>query len=101
MDILQFKPTVYRVEFEGFHGISTWDLLTLDGYTPDSTVYFMIKGDHPSSSEVDIILQAINNEDFKIIELDTETFNKDIWEIDIDSFETAGEAYSNILQHLL
>jgi hypothetical protein len=98
MEILDFNPTVYRVQFESIHGLSTWDLLTVDGETPKETVYFMRKGNEPSYTESDKIIEAIENEEWEVIELSIRNFDSKIWEIDANIFETAGKAYSGILK---
>jgi predicted nucleic acid-binding protein len=100
MTTLEFNPTVYRIQFESMHGLSTWDLLTVEGVTPNETVYFLKKGDAPSASESEKINEAIENEEWEIIQLDAEDFEKERWSINTNIFETAGEAYSSILEIL-
>lgn len=100
MEILDFNPTVYRIQFESTHGLTTWDLLTVEGETPRDAVYFMKKGDAPSSSDSDRIIEAIDREDWTEIELSVKSFNPKLWDIDTTIFETAGSAYSRIRKAL-
>lgn len=100
MTTLEFQPVVYRVVTNGIDGNTyTWDLLTVDGETPNNTVYFMLKDDSPSFSQSDAIVEAIEDEDWEEIDFES---NYDLSDFSIDKsiFDTAGEGYEDIRKEL-
>lgn len=101
MTTLKFQPKVYRVVTNGNDGNTfTWDLLTLDGETPNNTVYFMLKGDAPSFNQTNAIVSAVENEEWEVMSLENSGNELSDYSIDRNIFETAGEGYSEIRTEL-
>lgn len=101
MEPLKFIPTVFTVSHEGFHGITTWNLLTLEGEDPLETVFFHLKGDKPSWSDQDSINENLKNGDFEKNAIENTDFRLEDFDIDISIFETAGEGYQDIKNSLI
>lgn len=94
-----FKPEVYTTQTNGVDGNGyTWDLLTLDGDNPKDTIYFMRKGDCPSSDQFDNINNAIDNEEHEKKHIDI----ADIVDFDIsmEDLRSCGEYYSDIVKQV-
>lgn len=100
MNNLEFKPQIFRIEFEGFHGNAIFDLLTVDGETPDCTVYFMCKGDAPSSGEQDIISERVETGEYEMISFEDTDYELSNFDIDLNIFDTSGEGYREIVKKL-
>lgn len=93
MNTLTFSLKIFRVATKDSNNEIVWDLLTVDGETPNNTIYFMRKGDAPSSQHSDQIVAAIENEEWVVVYEDA---NPADFDIDLSVFETSGEAYANI-----
>lgn len=51
-------------------GETSFELLTLDGGTPNEEKYYMVKGNSPSSSEMDEINEHLEREDWEELTLE-------------------------------
>lgn len=101
MNTLNFKPQVFRIATNGTDGNTfVWDLLTIDGESPNNTVYFFLKGDAPSWQQSSKIIEAIDNESWDLITFENSGMEISDFYIDKSIFETAGEGYSEILKEL-
>lgn len=105
METLKFTPKVFRITNEyGVHGVTTWDILTVDGETPSNTVYFLRNNESTSISEDEFISNAIENGNFEEITLVEATgeneFDLNFWDIDLKVFEYSPDSYSEIIEAL-
>jgi rubrerythrin len=93
---IEFTPKIFTVAFDGFHGIAKWNLLTINGESPNNTVYFLHKNDKPSSLDVDKILELIEKEEWteKVVAEDT------VLDYSIDKSIFTIEGYSKIYEKL-
>lgn len=100
METLKFKPVVYRVtEEDHSHGPTSWDLLTVDGETPNNTAYFMLDGDMPSHSSQDYIANAVENKEWKEMSLEESGNELTDFDIDISVFDSS-EGHEDIKREL-
>jgi len=101
MTALKFTPKVFTISNPNdLSGPTTWDLLTVDGEDPRNTVYFMKKGDAPSSKAAGYIESAIENEEWEECDLEDSGCSLKDFDIDVSIFDTAGEGYAEIRKEL-
>lgn len=101
MNALPFQPTIFRIKTSDIIGNeAAWDLLTVDGETPNETIYFMCQGDTPSSDASDAINRAIEAEEWEMGTLEQFEHTLSDFQIDASVFETAGEGYAVIRERL-
>ena len=85
---IEFNPIVYTVTVNN----CSYELLTLDGETPQNTVYFLKKGTGIPSNHVDAVNKIIESGEY---EESTSINQSDVNEYDIDLsvFYASGEDY--------
>lgn len=99
MENLKFKPKIYRITIKDYFGNTVkYDLLTVDGEDPASTVYYYKKNDIPSSDAIDAINVALENKEWEEINIHYKDIK--IFDIDIKTLETIGEGYKDIVKKI-
>lgn len=77
------EKTIFRIKTEGADKNEyAWDLLTLDGENPRNTVYFMLKEDAPSYSQLEQIEEAIQKGEWQ--QMTIEQSRNDISDFSLD-----------------
>lgn len=94
----KLNARIYKVtEKDNSIGVTSWDLLTVDGESPKETVYFMKNDDMPSYTSQTFIVDAVDNEEWEEL---NETPDLSEFDIDASVFDTAGEDYQEIRELL-
>lgn len=99
MKALELNPQIFTVTIDTFHGEVSFDLLTIDGEQPNETIYFLAKGDVPSSNEVDQINKKVEDAEWEVSSIsDDDMIAK--YSIDVTIFDGSGNGYEKIVARL-
>ena len=101
MESLKFEPQIFSVSVNGLSGDSyTYELLTVDGSTPNDTIYFLLKTAAPSSHDSDQINAAIEKADWSVCTLEELNLEIADFDINLSVFECTGGVYDEIVENL-
>lgn len=101
MKSLEFAPVVYKVEVDMPNGKTEWNILTVDGQSPEDTFYFFLKTEEqPSSEDVEMLESTLEAREWNESSLEESGFTLSDFDIIKSFLEQKGDEYSTIKRRL-